>query len=149
MISRPVWSTTLIFALVRSQRPKRLSHSTITMSNSLDQLKQTGTVVVSDSGDFECTCILPAFQDKIGWPCNFSAIDVYKPQVRPAVETSYHSLNNFNLGCHDKPLIDPCRRRQAQLCASHWRCYQACQREGWRSRCSGGLRSRQTRKSNK
>lgn len=24
------------------------------MSNSLDQLKATGTVVVSDSGDFEC-----------------------------------------------------------------------------------------------
>ncbi|KAH6887255.1 hypothetical protein BKA70DRAFT_1333795 [Coprinopsis sp. MPI-PUGE-AT-0042] len=26
------------------------------MSNSLDLLKKTGTVVVSDSGDFECTC---------------------------------------------------------------------------------------------
>ena len=27
-----------------------------TMTTSLDALKQTGTVVVSDSGDFECEC---------------------------------------------------------------------------------------------
>lgn len=26
------------------------------MTTALDQLKQTGTVVVSDSGDFECEC---------------------------------------------------------------------------------------------
>ena len=48
------------------------------MSNSLDLLKQTGTVVVSDSGDFECTCIvisLPLYL--ILW---FLAIDAYKPQ---------------------------------------------------------------------
>lgn len=31
-----------------------ISISSVEMSTSLDQLKATGTVVVSDSGDFEC-----------------------------------------------------------------------------------------------
>jgi hypothetical protein len=50
------------------------------MTTSLDQLKQTGTVVVSDSGDFECgfSCFSEFFNH-----LNFSetAIDVYKPQA--------------------------------------------------------------------
>lgn len=29
------------------------------MSNSLDQLKATGTVVVADTGDFECMYLTP------------------------------------------------------------------------------------------
>lgn len=41
--------------------PSNSSYSSTAMTTSLDQLKQTGTVVVSDSGDFECksTCADP------------------------------------------------------------------------------------------
>jgi len=53
------------------------------MTTSLDQLKQTGTTVVSDSGDFESKLVIvlvpslsPPNADRV------SAIDVYKPQVR-------------------------------------------------------------------
>lgn len=52
------------------------------MTTSLDLLKQTGTVVVSDSGDFECMFAIAHHLDHalIFWLI-LSAIDVYKPQV--------------------------------------------------------------------
>ena len=43
-----------IYLGATSAASEPLSYST-TMPSSLDQLKATGTVVVSDSGDFECT----------------------------------------------------------------------------------------------
>ena len=55
------------------------------MTTSLDYLKQTGTVVVSDSGDFECKLSFRRHVDAhiarilMSLPC--LAIDVYKPQV--------------------------------------------------------------------
>ncbi|KAG1768538.1 hypothetical protein EDD22DRAFT_872295 [Suillus occidentalis] len=51
------------------------------MTTSLDLLKQTGTVVVSDSGDFECMFLIVHHLDHalIFWLI-LSAIDVYKPQ---------------------------------------------------------------------
>jgi len=51
------------------------------MTTSLDQLKQTGTVVVSDSGDFECgfSCF-SKFLQLLKFPRE-TAIDVYKPQA--------------------------------------------------------------------
>lgn len=50
------------------------------MTTSLDYLKQTGTVVVSDSGDFECKLPIP-FLVKVRLIGDYLAIDVYKPQV--------------------------------------------------------------------
>lgn len=50
------------------------------MTTSLDQLKQTGTVVVSDSGDFECGSLyFSEFFNHLN--SRGTAIDVYKPQA--------------------------------------------------------------------
>jgi hypothetical protein len=50
------------------------------MTTSLDQLKQTGTVVVSDSGDFECGFLyFSEFFNHLNF--RVTAIDVYKPQA--------------------------------------------------------------------
>ncbi len=62
------------------------------MTTSLDQLKQTGTVVVSDSGDFECgfLCFSEFFTRLI---FHETAIDVYKPQASSkGLVISHHSL---------------------------------------------------------
>lgn len=52
------------------------------MTTSLDHLKQTGTVVVSDSGDFECESSSSSIQHirYLTSRSNSAAIDVYKPQ---------------------------------------------------------------------
>lgn len=53
------------------------------MTTSLDALKQTGTVVVSDSGDFECECrsaLRSSFGEALTSDVHRAAIDVYKPQ---------------------------------------------------------------------
>ena len=60
------------------------------MSTSLDYLKATGTVVVSDSGDFECKptrfhpswCLTNHQSIPTTLPALLAAIDAYKPQVR-------------------------------------------------------------------
>ena len=68
------------------------------MSTSLDQLKATGTVVVSDSGDFESKPVSRFHRitnrqpiPTISFPI-FTAIDIYKPQVREFTP-SIHDAN--------------------------------------------------------
>jgi hypothetical protein len=48
---------------------------------SLDYLKQTGTVIVSDSGDFEG--VYSACFSSSRLTADSTGIGVYKPQVRP------------------------------------------------------------------
>jgi hypothetical protein len=50
------------------------------MTTSLDYLKQTGTVVVSDSGDFACEYLISETSNRTTQHQN-TAIDVYKPQA--------------------------------------------------------------------
>lgn len=54
-------------------------------ADSLDQLKSCGTVVVSDSGDFECKSVpsTPIDLPRSSLKFEFTAIGVYKPQVYP------------------------------------------------------------------
>lgn len=55
-------SLSLLFLLKPNLPPTTatIPSSNITMSSSLDQLKATGTVVVSDSGDFACQSTPPS-----------------------------------------------------------------------------------------
>ncbi len=66
----------------------------LNMPTSLDQLKQTGTVVVSDSGDFECAFLVFVLLGVLRSlnVCEL-AIDVYKPQASSkGLAVSHHGL---------------------------------------------------------
>ena len=52
-----------------------------TMTTSLDQLKNTGTTVVSDSGDFACKCLNSTLPRSRSAQLS-TAIGAYKPQVK-------------------------------------------------------------------
>ena len=86
------------------------------MTTSLDYLKQTGTVVVSDSGDFECECYrihppfpVPSCNPNLHTRTPFSlhkhqceclipdtAIDVYKPQVDIHIRSAFSMKADHN-----------------------------------------------------
>ena len=73
------------------------------MTTSLDLLKQTGTVVVSDSGDFECERALEGKQNEI-----------------TDVATSDRCLQAA--GCDDEPVAHPRRGGKGGLRAPDRRC---------------------------
>lgn len=78
--------------------------TTTIMTTSLDQLKQTGTVVVSDSGDFECKLSSPR-EFVILNPSNLSDRCLQatgKLLDRPCRRKIGHAV----VGCDNQPVLD-------------------------------------------
>lgn len=70
------------------------------MTTSLDQLKQTGTVVVSDSGDFECKFI----------QLSIESIAIFI-DFQPSTSTSHKYVTC--LGAREAEISDPCSTQDA------------------------------------
>ena len=92
--------------LVNSRRSFFL---TINMTTSLDYLKQTGTVVVSDSGDFESELVSSTlFTSTL---IDASMQRSMSTSLRSSSSTSIYRLYWLELGCYDKPFFDLGGRR--------------------------------------
>ena len=120
-------------------RPTTTILPSLNMTTSLDQLKQTGTVVVSDSGDFECgfSCFSEFFNH-----LNFreTAIDVYKPQASSKGLAVSHHRAYVATGCDNESVAATCRGEQTRLLPLD-RCRNCIwQAKGWQ--CPSTSRSR-------